>query len=332
MSEWNTFTETSHDIAAPERMQPWKIVIFVMDLDWSEYNKYVNLLQYFTVLGEIQVVGVSSNICTYEMVDDYPFISLEQIPQIEMDIFMVALSSYVEICTWAVNSEFIHAKYVFPMMALAIPGFHIHKYLKILDLSPTIVSNNCWGGITYHTLGLQMNSPFINMYFEDEDYIKLISDFETYMTYEPKYLRDEYEANLKRNFPICMLNDIVCYFNHYTSMEEVLKHWKRRVRRINWENIFFEMSTDNPEIARKFSDLNIRNGICFVPAEMETKDVFGVVNISVAKGIVLENNHINHVMTSIAGNSVVAYDVIYYPEIRESICVSYDESVFVSLS
>ena len=60
---------------------------------------------------------------------------------------------------------------------------------RILHKNITIISNNCYSGITYEYLGLKFNSPTIGLYFFAEEYIKFLKNLKRYLTIELKEIK-----------------------------------------------------------------------------------------------------------------------------------------------
>lgn len=104
------------------------------------------------------------------------------------------------------------------------------KRLKNTDIS--IIASNCNGGIISHDLGLQFKSPFVNLWMKPGDYIKLISNLEEYLRSDLNFISEE-----GISYPVAMLNDIKIYFQHFKTKEEAESCWKRRRKRINYDNI-----------------------------------------------------------------------------------------------
>lgn len=102
---------------------------------------------------------------------------------------------------------------------------------KIYNTNCSIISSNCIGGIIYHDLGFEFLSPTINMYFNSEDFSKLITNLEKYMSIYPKTIK-------KDPFPVLLLEDIKLFCLHYKTHIEAIKAWERRKKRINYGNIF----------------------------------------------------------------------------------------------
>ena len=140
---------------------------------------------------------------------------------------------------------------------------------EFINEKVSIVSNHCWGGFTYHSLKAEFLSPFINMFIPQEDYIRLLEDFDDYMKEEIKYYKNEYEPNLQSEYPVALLGDVELHFNHYKSFEEAKEKWDQRKQRINRNNLFVEMQTENEELAKRFNKLPYNKKIVFVPFETQ---------------------------------------------------------------
>lgn len=104
----------------------------------------------------------------------------------------------------------------------------------------TIISQNCIGGLIYSTLGMEFLSPTINSFIEGEGFVKLVENFEYYMSLKPEFLRVETikSQNLTTAYPILILGDINIHCVHYKTPEQAITAWERRKARINYNNIF----------------------------------------------------------------------------------------------
>lgn len=133
------------------------------------------------------------------------------------------------------------------------------KY-PLLNYDFTLITNNCLGGIIYKDLNIKFNSPTINLFIEDEDYLKFIENLEYYINF------NLVEEKSNENYPIGKLDDIKIHFLHYKTFTEAKEKWVERTKRINYENIFFIMSDTNEikeELVEKFDSLPIRHKILF---------------------------------------------------------------------
>lgn len=120
----------------------------------------------------------------------------------------------------------------------------------------SIICNDCVAGGIYHRLGLQYTTPTVGLFFFSEDYIKLLENFKCYIT-QPLQFKEtsaHSRANeLRKNmscgpYPIGLLgNDVEIQFLHYKDEAEAADKWNRRVKRINFENLFFIYSDSDAE-------------------------------------------------------------------------------------
>lgn len=103
--------------------------------------------------------------------------------------------------------------------------------LKKTHINPIIISNNCWGGLVYKHFQTMYHSPYVNLYFKSEDYIKVLSDlYET--TFSPVKFEMIYNLHEKRSYPVgIMKNDAIMHFVHSSDPRKVSESWLRRCER-----------------------------------------------------------------------------------------------------
>lgn len=241
------------------------------------YNETVLSVKYHEIKNNFKVMGITSNATIYEEFDGYKYINKKDINPKEFDfvIVMAKNKEYHEIIQEALNLGF-KRECIIKSDVVNNPLFDINKYLNILKNKPTIFSNNCWGGLTYHQLGLEFNSPLINLWFWDDDYIKFLKNPKFYINQELNFDKWGYSGGLQRNFPIAICDDISINFNHYNTFEEANEKWEERKKRINWDNIIIEMFTCNPMIEEAFNDLPYEKKVCFVPYKTDKKYSIGL--------------------------------------------------------
>lgn len=241
------------------------------------YNKYFNVIKYHEMIKNIEIVGVTSNTSVFTNILGYSYVNIKSVKDTVFDVIVVMTDDnlFKEIKQEAINLG-IKKDRIISYKALTLPKVNLKKYVEIVKNTPTIFANNCWGGIVYNKLGLEFRSPLINMFERDEDYIKFLENPQKYIN-TPLTLKEElYSQELNINFPVCQCDDILLYFNHYKSFEEADDCWVRRKRRINWDNLFIMMYTENKDIALKFSELPYKKKICFVPFQTDKKSLFYV--------------------------------------------------------
>ena len=125
----------------------------------------------------------------------------------------------------------------------------------------TLIASNCNGGVILHDLNLKFNTPFINLSLPPKDFIKLVENFEYYMSLNVEETTDE-----KVNWPVGKLGDLRINFMHYGSFEEAKNKWDERKKRINWNKLFFMLTEREGctfDDLIKFDKLPIKNKIVF---------------------------------------------------------------------
>ncbi len=141
--------------------------------------------------------------------------------------------------------------------------YNMLRRLRLKNKTPTIICNNCLGGIIYHDMGLQFNSPTINLWFTNEDFIKFAKNLDYYTHCDIEQIYDGV-----RKYPIGLMRrgeeTVTVYFMHYGTFEKAVDKWRERVERINYDNLYciFEnaVSTDpNDEVCREFFELDYKN-------------------------------------------------------------------------
>lgn len=240
------------------------------------FYQYFNSIKYYEMLGEIEIVGVTSNIAQSGMLG-YQHFHKDNIKKVNFDVVIIMAQGklFHEIRKEAVELGIAENK-IISYKIFTMPNADIKKYIKIVNDKVTIFANNCWGAVVYNRLGLQFKSPFINMFEHDKDYIKFLQNPYKYMKVPLVLKENRFSSELKYSYPVCWCDDILLYFNHYLSFEEANESWEKRKKRINWDNLFVMMYTKDEEIAREFSKLPYKKKICFVPFQMEGEGIFSI--------------------------------------------------------
>jgi uncharacterized protein (DUF1919 family) len=144
-------------------------------------------------------------------------------------------------------------------------------FLKRKDFS--IISNNCWGGFVYQYYQMPYNSPFAGLFFFADDFIKLLRDLETSLNKELVFIKPEnskYKIFLLdwgtyNTYPIARLGEIEIHFLHYKDANEASEKWKRRVKRINYDNLIVKFSDRDgctEELIQEFDSMNYKRKVC----------------------------------------------------------------------
>ena len=77
---------------------------------------------------------------------------------------------------------------------------------------------------------MKFTSPTINMFIEDENYVKLVENLEYYMKNKPTKVTDWYidliDPSIK--YPIIRIDDIKLNCLHFKNCKEAMEAWERR--------------------------------------------------------------------------------------------------------
>lgn len=244
----------------------YKIVIWGIG---GTYNKHVNTLQFLESREEIEIIALTaSKLPPFTTVDGYPLIAYNELRLIPYDYIIVMSDIYFsEIVKLAMENGALRSQLI-PYRILDIPSLNFNEYIKLKESNISIIASNCWGGLICRTLGLECLSPFKNLFFEDDDYIRLLQNLDYYLAKELKFVQYKEYIYTKQFYPIMKLDDISVHCLHYKDPEDAINNWNRRRLKINYQNLFVEMYTEREDIMKQFLSLDqYKKKVCFVPFE-----------------------------------------------------------------
>lgn len=250
-----------------------KIILWIVGNDF----KYLNLLIKNNILNDVNVVKIISEGIPFDD-SSIPCANVKNIDVNNCDIIIAVggkihgMKKNSQLCR-KINCE---GEKVFADWIMCIPGFSLAKYQKLLKSKLSILSMNCFGGFISHTLGLPFNSPFINMYMLEDEFIKFLKCPNSYMEKKLVFDRTAFQPGLNINYPVYYLGDVQLYMNHYPDFDVAENKWYERKMRINWYNIIPIMYTENKEILEKFNKLPYGKKVCFVPFESDLESAFTI--------------------------------------------------------
>ncbi|KHD38328.1 hypothetical protein NL50_02150 [Clostridium acetobutylicum] len=169
------------------------------------------------------------------------------------------------------ESKILNGKFFFTS------NFDFKRYCKLIENPITIISDDCWGGLVSSYLGLKFNSPFINFYIHNDDYIKFLENMDYYLEQELKVEQEGnvYSCTMPKGSLGTGSNKIILNFNHQASFSEAKNDWDERKARINKKNLFIKMliKDDNEKLVKRFNNLPYKNKVCFHPKPMKYKSI-----------------------------------------------------------
>lgn len=111
--------------------------------------------------------------------------------------------------------------------------FSTYERQKLKSSNFIIVANNCWGYELYSATGREYNTPFVGLFLMTECYIRLLENFDECINAELKFTQKSKYGDSEKHYPVGLLpHDIEIHFLHYSSQEEALIKWNRRIRRL----------------------------------------------------------------------------------------------------
>lgn len=108
------------------------------------------------------------------------------------------------------------------------------------DNKPTIISQNCLGGVLYKDFGVQFLSPTIDLGIYGEDFLKFVENLHYYLSITPEPLSEKGHSPFSDKFiyPLVTIDDITLHCGHYDSCAEAIECWERRKLRVNYDRIY----------------------------------------------------------------------------------------------
>lgn len=258
------------------RCEMYKVIV------WGTRTEYDYFFKWFEVeilKGNMLINAVVFNETNlFKCIDKYSVIGIEKIQYMDYDYIIDmnqnARSQIIKIME-ILN---ISRDKVIPARVFGQPFFDLKRWIQVKEKNISIISSHCWGGYAYNTLGMEFKSPFINLYLDNDNFFKILKDIPGYMSQPLEFIGENYEENLKRNYPIINIGDATLHFNHYTDYKEAVTVWNRRKERLNYRNLFIEMTANTEEDIQRFVALPYEQKVCFTMIPCNEKNVISIQN------------------------------------------------------
>lgn len=256
----------------------YKCVIWGMG---DGYERIINQIKFEELKGNIIIEALVSKSGSFvgNAFDGIPIIQSNELSSELVDyVIITSYLYYKEIFNEAVSLGIQEDK-IINGMVFNNPLFDFRLYAELLKNRITIISDDCWGGYIYHNLYMSFFSPFVNIFIQRNQYVRLIQNIRYYLQ-QP--LIKEREASVRGN--LCAMGslgegeDKVCLeLVHSVSFNEAKTIWDRRVRRINMDNLFIKMGLDaSDEHCYEYLEIFDRipeKKVCFFSGEQNYKNV-----------------------------------------------------------
>ena len=146
----------------------------------------------------------------------------------------------------------------------------------------TLITSTCLGGVLYNNLGLQFESPTINLWIAQPEFYKFCADMEYYLGQELSFYH-----RTDRTCPCAYLGQgerrITVVFVHYATREEAEAKWNERKKRIYQDNLYILSSDGNGATLEDFKlleDVKCKRKIIFTSTDRpEIKDSFRLYSL-----------------------------------------------------
>lgn len=236
-----------------------------------DYQAIYNLLKFEELKGNIEIIAIADSNRRQSEIDNYLVISSQEISRYNYDFIIISSSRYFAEIVRQAETLGINRDCLIPGYVFQIPCFDFKAYASLKRNPVSIISDDCWGGNVYHYLGLRFDSPFINCYIHNDDFVKMLEDLSYYID-QPLKMEDE---GTQWKTPIGSLGEdtkkIYIHFNHCYLFEDARRDFERRRLRINRNNLFIKMSFGwgkySDETVRKYDNLIFDKKIFLAPFE-----------------------------------------------------------------
>lgn len=256
-------------------MKKYKVIVLGTG---KSYDEHLGEIKYEEAKGNIEVVGVISRVRYYDSLDGYRGLDWSALKKETYDY--IILADEYNVLKEPVLEYGIDENILLNIEIFSIPNFDFPRYIEVYNSNITIISNNCWAGLTYHLLRMQFKSPTINLWIADDEYLKMLENFDYYLSQELVLDRTGFDERLNREYPIGRLDDAHLHFNHYKNFEDAKIKWEIRKNRMNKDNMFFSFHALTLEDAEKFDRLPFKNKKVYTLFENNLESAVCLANFS----------------------------------------------------
>lgn len=253
-----------------------KVLAWVVSNDSRFLNGALNILE--RQHNGLAVVGITANNPIQIARNDkiVPFVPFTEINEKDYDVLLVFGAQHIgmsKVIKEASSLNFPEEKLLCDWI-VCIPGFTLKKYRHLQRSQLSIFAMHCFGGLMSHLFGLSFRSPFVNLFLNEQDYLRFLHMPSQYLEEKLTLKEMKWQADLKFDYPIFMLDDVEIHMNHYSDVAEAIAKWNERKQRINWYNLFVTAYTESKEFLEEFDSLPYGKKVCFVPFKSDLQSAW----------------------------------------------------------
>lgn len=190
---------------------------------------------------------------------DYVLVYSTFYPQIRTRLLSLGVPREKIVLVNAVSDRIFADLPVKPGRELNCSGYL--DYMRGLrNKTASILSNDCWGGITSQMLGAPFFSPFVGIHIDLEGYVGILERLDEHLQADLEFITNGAAC------PVAMLGAARLEFRHYRSDEHARAKWLERRDRVNPDNLFVKLGLGEPfqaHLIERFNRLPYRNKVCF---------------------------------------------------------------------
>ncbi len=169
----------------------------------------------------------------------------------------------------------VERKKILPLRIFEIPFFSFDDYIRIKESNISLFSDYCFAGFLYYRFGFKHTSPTINMFADNDNYYKFISEFDKNMMLPMEEVNSYYEKPFcgMYAYPRGRIGNSEWQFNHDISFETAKQRWDKGVSRFNKSNYIVFMTIRSDEMAYKFEEVKLSHKVGFYWKDLHLKSV-----------------------------------------------------------
>lgn len=229
----------------------------------NKYSRYCSFIKNEILKNHITVLGISSYEHFYRNIDNFKFVDKDEIIYIPFD--------FIIDCSDDNQNDYLQVfkrEKIIRVDVFSVFGFDFIEYVRLRENPITIISMNCFGYYLYNCFDLPYSSPTIGSYIQWDDFIVFLSYLSNLKELQPK---ENILLSIANGFPVINIGESKIFFSHYDNYQNVIDRWNRRISRINYNNIFVCLFTDNEKQLNSFNTISYKK-ICFTSFKTDVPD------------------------------------------------------------